>query len=61
MYMLNALIEGLGSDVEGSESLIRDEIYQEEVESKLEKIIYDFKRLLGYLLFLHFFSSTKYL
>ncbi|XP_068900444.1 uncharacterized protein [Tenebrio molitor] len=39
MYMLNALIEGLGSDVEGSESLIRDEIYQEEVESKLEKII----------------------
>jgi hypothetical protein len=39
MYMLNALIEGLGSDVEDSESLIRDEIYQQEVESKLEKII----------------------
>jgi hypothetical protein len=39
MYMCNALIESLGSDVEGWESLIRDKVYQEQIESKLKMII----------------------
>jgi hypothetical protein len=39
MYMCNALIECLGSDVEGWESLIRDKVYQEQIESKLKMII----------------------
>jgi hypothetical protein len=39
MYMNNALIESLGSDVEGWESLIRDKVYQEQIESKLKMII----------------------
>jgi hypothetical protein len=39
MYMLNALIEKLGSDVEDSENLIRDKVYQEQIESKLKMII----------------------
>jgi hypothetical protein len=37
--MLNAPIERLGSDVEDSHNLIRDEVYQEEIESKLKMII----------------------
>jgi hypothetical protein len=41
MYMLNALIEKLGSDVEDSHNLIRDEVYQEEIESKLKMMIID--------------------
>jgi hypothetical protein len=39
MYMLSALIEKLGRDFEDSENLIRDEVYQEEIESKLKMII----------------------
>jgi hypothetical protein len=39
MYMSNALIESLGSDVEGWENLIRDKVYQEQIESKLKMII----------------------
>jgi hypothetical protein len=39
MYMLSALIEKLGRDVEDSENLICDEVYQEEIESKLKMII----------------------
>ncbi|KAJ3622160.1 hypothetical protein MTP99_002685 [Tenebrio molitor] len=39
MYMCNALIERLGSDVEGWENLIRDKVYQEQIESKLKIII----------------------
>jgi hypothetical protein len=39
MYMLNALIERLGSDVEDSHNLIRDDVYQEHIESKLKMII----------------------
>jgi hypothetical protein len=39
MYMLNAHIERLGSDVEDSHNLIRDDVYQEHIESKLKMII----------------------
>jgi hypothetical protein len=39
IYMVNAFIEELGSDGEDSKNLIRDEVYQEEIESKLNKII----------------------
>jgi hypothetical protein len=36
---LSALIEKLGRDVEDSHDLIRDEVYQEQIESKLKMII----------------------
>jgi hypothetical protein len=39
MYMLSALIEKLGRDVEDSHDLIRDEVYQKQIESKLKMII----------------------
>jgi hypothetical protein len=39
MYMLNALIERLSSDDEDSHNLIRDDAYQEHIESKLKMII----------------------
>jgi hypothetical protein len=39
MYMLNALIERLRSDVEDSYNLIRNEVYQKQIESKLKMII----------------------
>jgi hypothetical protein len=39
MYMLNVLVERLGSDVEDSHNLIRDEVYQKQIESKLKIII----------------------
>jgi hypothetical protein len=39
IYMISVLIERLGSDVEDSEDLIRNEVYQKEIESKLKIII----------------------
>ncbi|CAH1380190.1 unnamed protein product, partial [Tenebrio molitor] len=39
MYMLNVLVERLGSDVEDSHNLIRNEVYQKQIESKLKIII----------------------
>jgi hypothetical protein len=39
MYMLNVLVERLGSDAEDSDNLIRNEVYQKQIESKLKMII----------------------
>jgi hypothetical protein len=39
MYMLSVLVERLGSDVEDSHNLIRNEVYQKQIELKLKMII----------------------
>ncbi|KAJ3620153.1 hypothetical protein MTP99_004140 [Tenebrio molitor] len=39
IYMLNVLLERLGSDAEDSENLIRNEVYQKQIETKLKMII----------------------
>jgi hypothetical protein len=39
IYMINVLVERLGSDAEDSENLIRNEVYQKQIETKLKMII----------------------